>query len=565
MFSRIMRKSNFRYFSSIKKQVAHDVILNPKQLCDLECIGSGAFNPLDTFLSQKDYQSVVNDSRLDNGKLWPMPITLDFTKEQLDAFHESKQDKIALRDPEFNLLALMNVQDIWQPDKSIEAKKVFGGDPEHPAINYLFNSTGEYYLSGSLEFNQLPVHYDYQHLRHTPDELRKLLPQDKPIVAFQTRNPMHKAHMELVGAAASSIDGVALIHPVVGLTRAGDIDYHTRIKCYQKVLDNGVLPTQSGDIPCILSLLPLAMRMGGPKEALWHALIRQNYGATHFICGRDHAGPGSNSSGKDFYSPYEARDFLLSHQKELDIDVISFEMMQFVKETQKYTPISKVKSNQTALNLSGTEVRKRLKTGEEIPEWFSPTKVVDILREVHPPIEEQGLTLFFTGLSGSGKSTIANALIERLHQITNRSIITLDGDEVRTFLSSELGFSDEHRNLNIKRIGFVSSLIAKSRGIAICAAIAPFEKSRMEARQMVENQGGQFIEIFINTNLEECENRDRKGLYHKARQGLIPEFTGIDSPYEEPSNPEINLDTTNLSVTESVDRIMEFLQNKKIF
>ena len=551
-------------FTSLKNKPSHDLILNPRQLCDLECIGSGAFNPLNTFLNQRDYNSVINNFRLDSGELWPMPITLDLSIEQLDKFEKSNHSHLSLRDAEFNLLALLKVEEVWTPDKKKEGQKIFGGDPEHPTIKYLHYS-GDYYVSGKLDFHQLPIHYDYNHLRHTPSELKKILPRDKPIVAFQTRNPMHKAHMELVGAAASSVGGIALIHPVVGLTKSGDIDYHTRIKCYQQVLSNGVLETQSGNIPSMLSLLPLAMRMGGPAEALWHALIRQNYGATHFICGRDHAGPGSNSSGVDFYSPYAARDFLVSHQDELDIEILSFEMMQFVKETKKYTPISQVKSNQTALNLSGTEVRKRLKNGQNIPDWFSPPEVVEILQQVHPPIEQQGLTLFFTGLSGSGKSTIANALIERLHQMTNRPIITLDGDEVRTFLSSELGFSKKDRDLNIKRIGYVSSLIAKSRGVSICAAIAPFAAARNEARQMIENQGGNFIEIYVNVDLAECENRDRKGLYYKARQGLIPEFTGIDSPYEEPLNPDINLDASNLTVSESVDQIINYLQGKKIF
>lgn len=549
--------------NSLKYINGYNLVLNSRQLCDLECIGNGAFNPLTTFLNEKDYNSVVNSNYLANGKLFPIPITLDIDENKLNEIENSKQENICLRDKEFNLLAVMKLSDIWKPNKKKEAEKVFGGDSEHPAISYLYEKTGSYYISGKLNFHQLPVHYDYNDLRHTPTELKKLFPSNKPIVAFQTRNPMHKAHMELVGAATKLVDGVALIHPVVGLTKPGDIDYHTRIKCYKSIIKDNQIKTQSGNIDTILSLLPLAMRMGGPREALLHAIIRQNYGATHFICGRDHAGPGSNSKGKDFYKPYEARDFLLNFQNCLDIKVVPFDMMGYVKETKKYIPIPKIKKNQTALQLSGTEVRKRLKNDEEIPDWFSPPNVVKILKENYPPKDKQGITLFFTGLSGSGKSTIANGLIEKIHEVTSRPIIKLDGDEVRTFLSSELGFSKEHRDLNIKRIGFVSSLLTKSRSVTVCAAIAPYEKTRNQVREMVEETGGKFIEIYVDASLEECKKRDRKGLYDKAEKGLIPEFTGISSPYEEPKNPEIILKTDNSSVNKNVNNILKYLYDNK--
>ena len=553
---------NIRFFSSssLKYTNGFDLVLNQRQLCDLECISNHSFNPVNNFLNEKDYNSVVNNNRLSDGSLWPMPINLDINDITLDKFKNSGFDNFCLRDTEFNILGVLNVENIWKPDKLLEAKRVFGGDPEHPAINHLMNS-GNYYVSGELSIYQSPIHYDYTHIRHTPSQIKKNLPIDKPIVAFQTRNPMHKAHMELVGEAVKSINGHALIHPVVGLTKPGDIDYHTRIKCYQEVIKNGYMETQSGKIPSTLALLPLAMRMGGPREALWHALIRQNYGATHFICGRDHAGPGSNSKGKDFYGAYEARDFVKSFQDELDINIISFDMMAYIENKKKYYPISKITENDTPLNLSGTEVRNRLKTGEDIPEWFSPPSVVKILREVHPIKNKQGFTLFFTGLSGSGKSTIANGLLSKLYEITNKPITVLDGDEVRTFLSSELGFSKEHRDLNIARIAFVASEINKARGITICAAIAPFENARKNAREIVTNKGGNFIEIFVDVNLEICEERDRKGLYKKARDGVIPEFTGINSPYEIPSNPEIIIDADEMSVSESVNKIYDYLKN----
>ena len=543
----------------LKNTVGHDLILNQRQLCDLECIANNSFKPLNNFLNKKDYNSVVENNRLDNGKLWPMPVYLDINKKTLESLEKSDNNNLCLRDSEFNILGVMNVDDIWQRDKKKEGELVFGGDSEHPAIQSL-NKSGEYLVSGLLSIYQTPVHYDYNHLRHTPDELKKLLPKDKPIVAFQTRNPMHKAHMELVGAAAKSVNGMALIHPVVGETKPGDIDYHTRIKCYQEVLKDGYLKTQSGNIESMLSLLPLSMRMAGPREALWHALIRQNYGATHFICGRDHAGPGSNSRGEDFYGPYEARDFLNSFKNELDIEILSFEMMVYLEKSKHYMPISKVGKDEKVLKLSGTEVRNRLKTGDDIPEWFSEKNVVKILKENNPPRKKQGFTLFFTGLSGSGKSTIANGILSKIHQETNRTVSVLDGDEVRNFLSSELTFSDEHRNLNIKRIGYVASQVNKARGIAICAAIAPFEESRQEARDLVENNGGNFIEIFVNANLDVCEKRDRKGLYKKARKGLIKKFTGIDSNYEKPINPEIEIDSSELNTKESVEKVIKYLK-----
>lgn len=550
-----------RFFSnkSIKYSIGKDLILTQRQLCDLECISNNSFNPLNNFLNKRNYESVVNDFRLTNGKLWPIPIYLDVNKEVVESL-EKNNNVLCLRDPEFNILATMNVDDIWERDKKKEGKLVFGGDPEHPAIIQLEKS-GNYLVSGELNMYQSPIHYDYNHIRHTPEELKKILPTNKPVVAFQTRNPMHKAHMELVGAAAKSVDGIALIHPVVGETKPGDIDYHTRIKCYQSVLKDGILKTQSGNIDCILSLLPLSMRMAGPREALWHALIRENHGATHFICGRDHAGPGSNSAGIDFYTPYEARDFVMSHQNELNIDILSFEMMVYLKESKHYIPISKATKTDTIMKLSGTQVRNKLKDGEDIPEWFSDKNVVKILKENHPPRKKQGFTLFFTGLSGSGKSTIANGLLSRLHEEINTPITLLDGDEVRNFLSSELTFSDEHRDLNIRRIGYVASLINKSRGIAVCAAIAPFKKSRNAARDIVEENKGNFIEIYIDADLEICENRDRKGLYKKARDGIIKNFTGIGSEYEIPENPDIKINSAHQSASESVDTIIKYLKD----
>jgi len=548
MLSRLFKRT----FSSVKFSEGVHHTLTPRQLCDFECIANDSFKPLQTFLNEKDYKSVVDHSRLDNGALWPMPIVLDIpadTKQQL----ESSGQPLLLRDSQFNILAKMDVTDIFEPDYTLEAQKVFGGDPEHPAIQY---KQEKYCVSGDLHVHQLPLHHDYTHLRMSPDDMK--LPEG-PVVAFQTRNPMHRAHMELASRAAASVGGTALIHPVVGLTKAGDIDYHTRIKCYQEIIEDGNLLGQ----PAMLSLLPLAMRMGGPREALWHALIRQNYGATHFILGRDHAGPGSNSKGEDFYGPYEARDFALTFQDELDIELLPFEMMAFVAEKDSYMPMNDIPEGMNATTLSGTEVRKRLQTGEDIPAWFTPPKVVDILRKSNPPKSERGITMFFTGLSGSGKSAIVNGVSSKLHENTFRPVTVLDGDDVRTFLSSELGFSKEHRDLNIKRIGYVSSLVNKSGGVVLTAAIAPYRETRDMARTLVENAGGDFVEVFVDASVETCESRDVKGLYKAARSGKIPNFTGISDPYEEPIRPDLKVTTNEESLSESVDKIIQYLQENK--
>jgi sulfate adenylyltransferase len=535
-----------------------DIVLKPRNSCDIELLLNGGFNPLSGFLNKQDTESVYDNYRLSDGTLWPMPINLDISTKKRLEIEEKQASEVALRDFEGNLIAVLNVEDIWEADKEREADQVFGGDPEHPAVDYLLNITRnrEHYIGGSLKGYQLPVHYDYTKLRQSPLELRMMFDElgwDQ-IVAFQTRNPMHNAHIELVRRACTLHGTNALIHPVVGMTKPGDIDYHTRLKCIRAVVKEGAF----GKTPTMMSLLPLAMRMAGPREALWHMLIRKNYGATHFILGRDHAGPGSNSSGVDFYGPYDARDFGVKHAAEVGIKTVEFEMMVYLEGDKKYVTADDVPDGQVPLKISGTEVRRRLQTGEAIPAWFSHPEVVKILRSSSPESANQGITLFFTGLSGSGKSTIANALLERLLEAnTDRKVSVLDGDHVRHHLSSELGFSKEHRDLNIRRIGYVASEITKHGGIAICAAIAPYKDSRLQARNLVE-QEGKFIEVFVDTTLEECENRDRKGLYAKARAGQLKGMTGVDDPYEAPENAEIVVQTLN-TVTESVRMITDYL------
>ncbi|MGD8380004.1 MAG: bifunctional sulfate adenylyltransferase/adenylylsulfate kinase [Gammaproteobacteria bacterium] len=529
--------------------------LTHRQVCDLELLLSGGFSPLEGFLGQADYEGVVEKMRLADGTLWPMPITLDVT----EAFGADTRpgETLALRDPEGVLIALLDVSDVWTPDRTAEAKGVFGSaDDKHPGVNYLLNHANPVYVGGRVRGVEAPTHYDFRHLRDTPREMRERFRKLgwNRIVAFQTRNPMHRAHLELTFRAAKEVEANLLIQPVVGMTKPGDIDHYTRVRCYEHLIKR--FPDQTS----ALSLLPLAMRMGGPREALWHALIRKNYGCTHFIVGRDHAGPGKNSQGEDFYGPYDAQEMVRKYADEIGIQMVPFRMMVYVQERAQYAPVDETKEDETVLNISGTEFRRRLQEGLEIPDWFSYPEVVEELRKTHPPRHKQGFTVFFTGLSGSGKSTIANALMSKLMELGGRRVTLLDGDLVRKHLSSELGFSREHRDINIRRIGWVASEITKNGGVAICAPIAPYAATRREVREMVEPVGG-FLEVHVATPLEVCEERDRKGLYAKARAGIIKEFTGISDPYEEPENPELAIDTRECTPDEAAHRLIVKLES----
>jgi sulfate adenylyltransferase len=534
---------------------SHD--LTPRQICDLELLMNGGFNPLKGFLSEADYTSVVETMRTADGVLWPIPITLDVNEKFADTI-ELGQD-IALRDQEGVILATMTVTDKWVPNKAREAEMVFGADDSaHPAVNYLHNQAGNVYLGGPITGIQQPVHYDFRARRDTPNELRAYFRKMgwRKVVAFQTRNPLHRAHQELTFRAAKEAQANLLIHPVVGLTKPGDVDHFTRVRCYEAVLDQYPASTTG------MSLLNLAMRMAGPREAVWHGLIRKNHGCTHFIVGRDHAGPGNNSQGEDFYGPYDAQDLFREHQEEMGIEMVDFKHMVWVAERAQYEAIDEIKDKDdvTILNISGTELRRRLAEGLEIPEWFSFPQVVAELRRTKPARDKQGFTVFMTGFSGSGKSTIANALLVKLMEMGGRPVTLLDGDIVRKNLSSELGFSKEHRDLNIRRIGYVASEITKNGGIAICAPIAPYATTRRAVREDIETFGA-FIEVHVATSIEECERRDRKGLYKLAREGKIKGFTGISDPYDVPANPEMTLETENVDVDNCAHQVILKLES----
>jgi len=530
--------------------------LTPRQICDLELLLNGGFSPLKGFMTRDDYESVCGKMCLSDGTLWPLPIMLDIVEEVASALKNG--DTLALRDPEGTMLAVLHVEQVWKADVSAEVQKVFGTTSiEHPGVKYLQEQTNPYYVGGKLEGVTLPCHYDFVELRFTPTKLREKFASLgwQKVVAFQTRNPMHRAHQELTFRAAAELGANLLIHPVVGTTKPGDVDHYTRVRCYQAVLSHYPKNT------ALLSLLPLAMRMGGPREALLHAVIRKNYGCTHLIVGRDHAGPGSDSSGKPFYGPYEAQELLMTHQDELGIEMVPFKMMVYVEDRDAYMPVDEVPEGMKTKSISGTELRGRLADGRDIPSWFSFPEVIAELRRTYPPRSKQGFTVFFTGLPSSGKSTLANVLITKLMEIGGRPTTLLDGDLVRKHLSSELGFSKEHRDINIRRIGWVASEVTKNGGIAVCAPIAPYDQIRKEVRSMVELVGG-FILVHVATSVEVCEQRDRKGLYAKARAGTIKEFTGVSDPYEGPEDAEITIDTTELSPQEGVQNIILYLEKE---
>ena len=534
---------------------SHD--LTPRQLCDLELLLNGGLSPLTGFMIRSDYERVCSDMRLADGTLWPMPITLDVAEELASKLEPGSN--LALRDPEGVMLAVLHVEDVWRPDREAEAAAVFGTtNPEHPGVAHLRDGTRPWYVGGTLSGLQPVTHYDYRLLRHTPRELRTEFAKLgwTRVVAFQTRNPMHRAHQELTLRAAKEVEASLLIHPVVGMTKPGDVDHYTRVRCYQALLHRYPRKT------AMLSLLPLAMRMGGParggvarhhpQEPRLHAPDRRPRPTP----GRAATRRATRSTGRT-----TPRSCCASTKRSSASPWSPFKLMVYVEESDSYVPVDEVPAGSRTLNLSGTELRARLATGKDIPEWFTFSDVVSELRRSHPPRHQQGFTVFFTGLSGSGKSTIANVLLVKFLEMGGRPVTLLDGDLVRKYLSKELGFSKEHRDINIRRIGYVASEITKNGGIAVCAPIAPYDAVRKEVRGMVQPLGG-FMLIHVDTPLEVCEERDRKGLYAKARAGIIKEFTGISDPYETPEDADMVIDTTRLTAEEAAQQIVLHLEKE---
>ncbi len=527
--------------------------ITDRNLCDLELLATGAFSPLDRFMGQADYQRVLTEMRLAEGTLFPIPITLTINKEDLP----TRDEWITLCDARNYIVAIMRLEEVFRWDPTREARLVLGTtDHRHPLVSEM-ERWGDLCISGQLRVINLPKYYDFVDLRRTPGQVRALLAKmgHEKVVAFQTRNPMHRIHEELTKRAAAQVVGSLLIHPVVGLTKPGDVDHFTRVRVYRALVERYYDHDST-----VLSLLPLAMRMAGPREALWHALIRRNYGATHFVVGRDHAGPGNDSAGRPFYGPYEAQQMLEQYQDELGVTPVPFQELVYLVDEDRYEEATKVPANAKTAYISGTQVRDDyLAQGLALPAWFTRPETAEILSQAHPPRNKQGLCVWFTGLSGAGKSTIANALLPMLLE-RGRQATMLDGDVVRTHLSKGLTFSKDDRDTNILRIGFVAGEIVRHTGTVICAAISPYRAARNEARKLVGDD--HFIEVFVDTPIEVCEERDVKGLYARARRGEIKGFTGIDDPYEEPLNPELVLKTVEHTPEDNARLIVEYLEQR---
>ncbi len=522
--------------------------LGERAACDLELLATGGFSPLTTFMGKRDYERVCAEMRLADGTLWPIPVTLPVSRD----FALVEGEDVALCDTVGNALAVINVREIYDYDPVAEARAVLGTtDEKHPGVQAL-GRQGSRYVSGPLTVMQTPAHFDFTDLRLTPKDVRAAIAQRgwTKTVAFQTRNPLHRAHEEITKRAARELGAGLLLHPTVGLTKPGDVDHYTRVRCYQALAQHHYAARE-----IVLGLLPLAMRMAGPREALWHAIIRRNHGATHFIVGRDHAGPGNDSNGKPFYGPYAAQELALEHAKELGVGIVPFQMMVYLPNKDTYVPVNEVPAGEPTADISGTQVRDDyLAKGRPLPTWFTRPEVAAVLAETSPPKYAQGVTIWLTGLSGAGKSTITHGLEQRLLAV-GRDVTILDGDEIRTHLSKGLGFSKEDRDANIRRVGYVASQITRHGGTVIAAVISPYKAVRDEVRKTV----GNFIEVFVDAPLEVCEARDVKGLYKKARAGELKGFTGIDDPYEAPVNPEVVVHTGQETVRQSIDKIVDKL------
>ncbi len=550
------------------------ITLKKRQLCDLELLLNGGFSPLKTFLGKQDHETVLQDLRLSDGRLWPIPITLDVSADFARSLEHG--ETVALRDPEGFMPAVLTVEEQWNPDKEREAELVYGTrSTGHPGVRYLNEEVKSTYISGKLEGIQLPLHFDFETLWDTPAEMRRLFDKMgwRRVLAFHSSNPMHRMHREMILTVAKEKEAHILLHPAVGVTKPGDLQYYARVHCYKAIQAH--FPHDFA----ALSLLPLAMRMAGPREALWHALINQNYGCTHFIVGPDHASPPyqpsastlagkgrpiSDSSAPDgqgdrFYGRFQAQEVAKTYAAELDIEIVPVRQWRYAPQKKRYLPLDTIGQQGLDFETYGdTDLKQALERDQDVPDWFSYPNVVSELRRVYPSRNRQGITLFFTGLSGSGKSTLAGILYAKLIESGSRPVSLLDGDIVRQNLSSELGFSKEHRDLNIRRIGFVASEITKNGGVAICAPIAPYRETRRAVRELIE-QHGAFVEVHVSTPLEVCETRDRKGLYAKARKGVIPEFTGISDPYNVPEHPELDINTAELSPMEAAQEVLLYL------
>lgn len=533
-----------------------DITLSDRQLCDLELLATGAFSPLDGFMTRSDYESVLDRMRLQSGLLWPIPVCLSVSDTQARTLEAGQS--VALRDSEGFLLAIIHMEDMWPVDREKEAMQVYGtADRSHQGVEHLFNTEGDHYIGGKIEVLSLPLHFDFKQLRMTPLEIRNLYRKLgwQRVVGFQTRHPIQRPQFEMTVAAMRQARAKLLLLPVTGMTKPGDFDHYTRVRCYRAVTRH--YPPDS----FMLNLLPLSMRLSGPKDALLHTIIAKNYGCTHFVIGRDHASPGTDAGGNSFYKRDAAQRLTEEYSREVGMTIVPFEELVYLPFEDEYRSQDRVPEGTQYISFSSSDIRERIRTGRRIPEWATFPEVVAELKKAYPSPDKQGFTVFLTGLPGAGKSTIAKVIYAAFLEMGDRPVTLLDGDIVRQNLSSQLSFSKEHRDINVRRIGFVASEITKNRGIAICAPIAPYDATRAEIRRTIETHGG-FIEVHVSTPLKICEKRDRKGMYAKARAGLIKGFTGVDDPYESPELPEVIIDTTDLTPDEAAQEILLLLGQK---
>jgi sulfate adenylyltransferase len=539
----------------LKQHASHlpSLQLTDRQVCDLELLACGGFSPLDRFMGSEDHRRVIGEMRLSSGQLFPIPVTLPIEP----GAHVRLDNEIALRNDRNELLAVITVEEVYQWDLAEVAQEVFGTqDVRHPLVAEMYR-WGRWNISGALRVVRLPPHYDFRDLRLTPAQTRAQLEgyNYENVIAFQTRNPLHRVHEELTKRAMQEKHGVLLLHPVVGLTKPGDVDHYTRVRTYKALAERHYDRDR-----ILLALLPLAMRMAGPREALWHALIRRNYGANFLIVGRDHASPGNDSSGRPFYGPFDAQELVERHSEELGVSVIPFRELVYLPNQGRYEEATNIGPETQTLTISGTQVREHyLNSGQRLPEWFTRPEVAAILADSYPPRHRQGVCVWLTGLSGAGKSTTAEVLTALMLEL-GRQVTVLDGDVVRTHLSKGLGFSKADRDINIRRIGFVAAELVRHGGVVICAAVSPYRAARNDVRSMVGSQ--QFVEVFVDTPLEVCEQRDVKGMYARARRGEIKEFTGVDDPYEPPQDPELTISTVGTTPEENARRILSYLQEQ---
>ncbi len=531
--------------------------LNKRQLCDFELLATGAFFPLNGFMIRADYESVLDRLQLQDGTLWPVPVCLDISETQKENIGVGQS--VSIRDPEGFQLGMMEIEDIWPADLEAEALKMFGTvENTHPGVRELLSHKGDYYVGGKLEVIHLPIHPDFKQVRLTPREIRHSFGKLgwKRILGFHTRAPIHRLQFETTLKAMKKAKANLLLLPNAGTIIPGDFDHYTRVRCYNAVRKQYPPDTY------LMSLLPLAMRLAGSREAIFHSIIAKNYGCTHFLVDHDQATLDKTSPNNSDSGYLKTIESVKALSDVLGIEIVPFEKMVYLPFEDEYRPADLVDEKTQTLALPDVEIRERIRKGKSIPGWAVFPEVERELKESYPPPSRQGLTIFITGLSGAGKSTIAKILYAKFLELGKRPATLLDGDIVRHNLSSELKFSKEHRDINVRRIGFVASEITKNRGIAICAPIAPYERTRREIRDNIELYGG-FVEVYVSTPIKVCETRDRKGMYAKARAGLIKGFTGVDDPYEAPASPDIKVDTTHISPDEAVQEILILLRQKK--